>query len=77
MLTTGARWRNINVPGEQELKNKEEELELTLQKKMQEERAQLTEQIKKQEQERNELKENVILNADLLIALNHTWICRL
>jgi hypothetical protein len=42
----------------QELKNKEEELELTLQKKMHEERVQLTEQIKKQEQERNELKES-------------------
>jgi hypothetical protein len=43
---------------EQELKNREAELELTLQKKLQDERTQITEQVKKQEQERNELKES-------------------
>ena len=43
---------------EQELKNREAELELTLQKKLQDERAQITEQVKKQEQERTELKES-------------------
>ncbi|MBS1636849.1 MAG: DUF2130 domain-containing protein [Bacteroidetes bacterium] len=43
---------------EQELKNKEAELELTLQKKLQEERNGLTEQIRKQEAERTALKEN-------------------
>lgn len=42
----------------QELKNKEEELEITLQKKLQEERNTLTEQIRRQEAERNELKES-------------------
>lgn len=40
---------------EQELKNKEAELEIQLQKKLGEERANLTEQIKKQEQERTSL----------------------
>ena len=43
---------------EQQLKNKEAELELTLQKKLQEERASLSEQIRNQEQEKNALKEN-------------------
>ncbi len=42
---------------EQMLKNKEEELEITFQKKMQEERSQLSEQIRKQETEKNNLKE--------------------
>lgn len=42
----------------QELKNKEEELELEVQKKMQQERIQLTEQIRKQEAEKNALKDN-------------------
>ncbi|MEO7047116.1 MAG: DUF2130 domain-containing protein, partial [Ferruginibacter sp.] len=42
----------------QELKNKEEELELEVQKKLQQERAQVTEQIRKQEAEKNSLKEN-------------------
>jgi hypothetical protein len=42
---------------EQELKNKEAELEITLQKKMQQERETLTEQIRKQEGEKNQLKE--------------------
>jgi hypothetical protein len=40
---------------EQDLKNKEAELEIVLQKKLGEERAQLAEQIKKQEQDRNAL----------------------
>lgn len=43
---------------EAELKNKEAELDITLQKKLQEERSQLTEQIRQQEMERNALKEN-------------------
>ena len=43
---------------EQVLKNKEAELEITLQKKLQEERSNLTEQIRKQEAEKNSLKEN-------------------
>ena len=43
---------------EQQLKNKEAELELTLQKKMQEERTAITEQIRRQETEKNSLKEN-------------------
>jgi len=42
---------------EQELKNKEAELEITLQKKMQQERETLSEQIRKQESEKNQLKE--------------------
>jgi len=42
---------------EQELKNKEAEMEIQLQKKLQEERNSLTEQIRGQEQERNALKE--------------------
>lgn len=42
---------------EKEIKNKEAELEITIQKKLQQEREQFTEQIKKQEQERNFLKE--------------------
>ena len=42
----------------QELKNKEEELELEVQKKLQQERASITEQIRKQETEKNSLKEN-------------------
>ncbi len=42
---------------EQQLKNKEVELEITLQKKLQEERALLSEQIQKQEMERSSLKE--------------------
>lgn len=42
----------------QELKNKEEELEITLQKKLQNERQTLTEQIRKQEADKNALKEN-------------------
>lgn len=42
---------------EQELKNKEAEMEIQLQKKLQEERNNLTEQIRGQEQERNALKE--------------------
>ena len=43
---------------EQQLKNKEAELELTLQKKMQEERTAITAQIRRQETEKNLLKEN-------------------
>lgn len=42
---------------EQELKNREAEMEIQLQKKLQEERNNLTEQIRGQEQERNALKE--------------------
>lgn len=42
---------------EKEIKNREAELELTVQKKLQEEREQFTEQIRKQETERNSLKE--------------------
>ena len=42
---------------EQGLKNKEAELEITLQKKLQEERAILSEQIRSQENEKNSLKE--------------------
>ena len=43
---------------EQELKNKEAELEIQLQKKLQEERNALTDQIRKQEHEKNALKES-------------------
>ncbi len=43
---------------EQQLQNKEAELELTLQKKLQQERAALSEQIRSQEIEKNALKEN-------------------
>lgn len=46
---------------EQQLKNKEAELEITLQKKLQEERNQLSEQIRKQEAEKSALKENELL----------------
>jgi hypothetical protein len=42
---------------EQQLKNKEAELEITLQKKLQEERTVLSEQIQKQEQEKSSLKD--------------------
>lgn len=42
---------------EGELKNKEAELELVLQRKLQEERASITEQIRKQEADKNSLKE--------------------
>ena len=42
---------------EQELKNKEADLEILLQKKLQEERVSVTEQIRKQETEKNSLKE--------------------
>ena len=42
---------------EQQLKNKEADLEITLQKKLQEERATLGEQIRQQENEKNLLKE--------------------
>jgi hypothetical protein len=42
----------------QELKNKEEEMEILLQKKLSEERANLTEQIRKQEMDKNTIKEN-------------------
>jgi hypothetical protein len=42
---------------EQQLKNKEAEMEITLQKKLQEERASLSEQIRNQESEKNQLKE--------------------
>jgi hypothetical protein len=42
---------------EQQLKNREAELEITLQKKLQEERGSLTEQIRHQENEKNSLKE--------------------
>ena len=43
------------------MKNKEAELEIQLQKKLQEERGQLTQQIQKQEAERSALKENELL----------------
>src|SRR5688500_14427368 len=43
---------------EQELKNREADLEIQLQKKLQEERSMLTEQIRKHETERTALKEN-------------------
>ena len=43
---------------EQEFENKKAELELSIQKKLQEERSALSEQIRKQEQERTALKEN-------------------
>lgn len=53
-----ARRRELEfLKKEQELKNKEAEMEIELQKKMQEERNALTEQIRKQEQEKNSLKE--------------------
>jgi hypothetical protein len=42
---------------ERELKTKEEELDILLQHKLQEERASLTEQVKKQELEKNQIKE--------------------
>lgn len=42
---------------EKEIRNKEAELELTVQKKLQQEREQFTEQLRRQEQERNSLKE--------------------
>ncbi len=42
---------------EQDLKNKEGELEITLQRKLKEERQSLSEQIKKQESEKNQLRE--------------------
>jgi hypothetical protein len=42
---------------EQQLKNKEAELEITLQKKIQEERTAITEQVRQQETEKNNLKE--------------------
>ena len=42
---------------EQELKSKEEEMELQLQRKLQEQRAELAEQIRKQELEKNQVKE--------------------
>lgn len=42
----------------QELKNKEEELELEIQKKLQQERLQITDQVRKQEAEKNSVKEN-------------------
>jgi hypothetical protein len=42
----------------QELKNKEEEMEILLQKKLSEERVNLTEQIRKQEMDKNAIKEN-------------------
>ena len=41
---------------EQDLKNKEAELELELQKKLQQERALITEQVRKQELDKNSLK---------------------
>jgi hypothetical protein len=43
---------------EQDLKNKEAELELELQKKLQQERALITEQVRKQELDKNSLKDN-------------------
>lgn len=43
---------------EQELKNKEAEMEITIQKKLQQERETLGEQIRKQETEKSQLKEN-------------------
>lgn len=46
---------------EQSLLNKEAELELTLQKKLQEERASITEQVRSQENEKNTLKETSYL----------------
>ncbi len=46
---------------EQQLKNKEAELEIQLQKKLQEERMMLAEQIQKQEAEKSSLKENELL----------------
>jgi hypothetical protein len=49
------------IKKENELKDKEAEFELTLQRKLQEERTQLTETIKIQEQAKNALKENEYL----------------
>ncbi|MBC7933746.1 MAG: DUF2130 domain-containing protein [Rhizobacter sp.] len=46
---------------EQQLKNREAEMEITLQKKLQQERSQLSEQIQKQESEKSALKENELL----------------
>ena len=46
---------------EQQLKNREAELEIVLQKKLQQERSQLAEQIQKQEAEKSALKENELL----------------
>ena len=48
----------IFLQKEQELQNKEAELEITIQKKLQQERNQLTETIRTQEQERNSVKED-------------------
>ncbi len=53
-----ARQRELEfLKKEQELKSKEEELEIRLQKKLIEERAELSQQIRKEETERNSLKE--------------------
>ena len=46
---------------EQALKNREAEMEITLQKKLQEERSQLSEQIQKQEAEKSSLEKNELL----------------
>ena len=46
---------------EQQLQNKEAELELTLQKKLQQERITISEQVRSQELEKNALKENTFL----------------
>ncbi len=53
-----ARQRELEfLTKEQELKNKEEELEISLQKKLREERLNITEQIRRQELEKNSLKD--------------------
>lgn len=57
-----ARKRELEfLQKEQQLKNKEAELEIVLQKKLQEERSQLSAQIQKQEAEKSALKENELL----------------
>ena len=54
-----ARQKELNfLKKVQELKNKEEEMEILLQKKLSEERVNLTEQIRKQEMDKNVIKEN-------------------
>jgi len=58
MMTDMRNWQSVIVLGKfEELKNKEAELEITLQKKLQEERTLLGEQIRTQENEKNLLKE--------------------
>ena len=56
-LKLGREKELVFLKKERELKTKEEELDILLQRKLQEERASLTEQVKKQELEKNQIKE--------------------